>query len=60
MHTVLGGYVSQCPCTVSYVLEAPVEHLELSFTEVSLSFELVKALRPMAHHGHLKVIICFI
>lgn len=33
-----GGEVLQCTLTVTYILEAPVEHLELSFTEVGLSF----------------------
>lgn len=42
---------------VTYILKAPVEHLELSFTEVSLSFHLVETLRSMAHHGHLQVVI---
>lgn len=44
-------------CKVSHILEAPVENLELSFTEIGLSFELVEALWPMAHNGHLQVIV---
>lgn len=44
----------------TYILKAPVEHLELSFVKVCLSLQLFEALRSMADHGHLQVIVDFV
>lgn len=45
---------------VIYILKPTIEDLQLLFGEVSLGFKLLKTLRPVTHHRHLKLIICFI
>ena len=47
---------SLSPLGATYVLEAPVEDLELLLGELGLLLQLVHALRAMAHGGQLKVI----
>lgn len=58
--------VHQCKCNLKtiwvwdYILETPIEDLQLLFGEVSLRFQLVKALRSVTHRRHLQLLICFI
>lgn len=44
----------------NYILETTVEDLQLLFGEVSLGLQLLKTLRPVAHHRHLQLVIRFI
>lgn len=48
------------PHPVTYVLEASVEYLQLPLAEVGLGLQLLEALRPVAHHSHLQVVIDFV
>lgn len=45
---------------LTYIFEASVENLQLSLAEVGLSLQLLEALRPVAHHCHLQVIVNFV
>lgn len=45
---------------LNYILKPTVEDLQLLFGEVSLGLELIKALGPVTHRGHLQLIVCFI
>lgn len=43
-----------------YILETTIEDLQFLFGEVRLGFQLIKTLRPVTHHRHLELVICFI
>lgn len=45
---------------LNYILKATVEDLQLLFGEVRLGLQLFKAFGPVAHRGHLQLIVCFI